>query len=188
MSQSLTCHSKHCMSGRAAFDGRSQGNFSCLHVPLTTKVLFLQASPPSPHLKEHLGAHLCSLASSSRSPFSFSHPTSWHAVQPHSKSSSSWASSQHPSCTAATAERKQDSWLASPPRPPFHPSWLPSPFPRQPGCPPLSWATPKVWWPMPRLGNVSSLSQLSASAATEQHSSTSPVTSCWQPSRMMMTQ
>lgn len=54
MSQSLTYHSKHCMSGRAAFDGRSQGNCSCLHIPLTTKVLFLQASPPSPHLKEHL--------------------------------------------------------------------------------------------------------------------------------------
>lgn len=53
------------MSGRDAFDERSQGNYSHLHVPLTPKVLFLQASPPSPHLKEHLDAHLRRLASSS---------------------------------------------------------------------------------------------------------------------------
>lgn len=72
--------------------------------------------------------------------------------------------------------------------PPFHPPWPPSLFPHQPGCPPFSWASPKVWWPKPKLGNISPFTQLSASAVMWEHSSSSPATSCWQPSRMTMTQ
>lgn len=72
--------------------------------------------------------------------------------------------------------------------PPFHPPWPPSLFPHQPGCPPFSWASPKVWCPKPKLGNISPFTQLSASAVMWEHSSSSPATSCWQPSRMTMTQ
>lgn len=136
---------------------------------------------PTSETREHLGAHLLRVAS-----FSPLVPPSLSLTLPAGmvQAASSWASSNHPPGTNATAESVQDSCLVSPPQPPLPPSL----FPHQPGCPPFSWASPKVWCPKPKLGNISPFTQLSASAVMWEHSSSSPATSCWQPSRMTMTQ
>lgn len=95
---------------------------------------------PTSETREHLGAHLLRVAS-----FSPLVPPSLSLTLPAGmvQAASSWASSNHPPGTNATAESVQDSCLVSPPQPPLPPSLATLPVPSPAWLPTFLLGLPK---------------------------------------------